>query len=81
MHPAVERDLETLFGPVTLRRNYYHAAGTGQGRYPLDEALKLVGPCWITMNLHRSHDHRPDLTATPSNLRSPRSGFVILPDP
>ena len=42
--PAVERDLETLFGPLTLRRNYYHAAGTGQGRYPLDEALKLVGP-------------------------------------
>lgn len=42
--PAVERELETLFGPLTLRRNYYHAAGTGQGRYPLDEALKLVGP-------------------------------------
>lgn len=42
--PAVERDLETLFGPLTLRRNYYHAAVTGQGRYPLDEALKLVGP-------------------------------------
>ena len=42
--PAVERDLETLFGPLTLRRNYYHAAGTGAGRYPLDLALKLVGP-------------------------------------
>lgn len=42
--PAVERDLETLFGPLTLRRNYYHATVTGQGRYPLDEALKLVGP-------------------------------------
>ena len=41
---AVERDVETLFGPLTVRRNYYHAAATGQGRYPLDEALKLVGP-------------------------------------
>ena len=42
--PAVEREIETLFGPLTLRRNYYHAAATGQGRYPLDEALKLAGP-------------------------------------
>ena len=42
--PAVERDIETLFGPLILRRNYYHAAATGQGRYPLDEALKLAGP-------------------------------------
>ena len=42
--PAVARDLKTLFGPLTLRRNYYHAAGTGRGRYPLDAALKLVGP-------------------------------------
>ncbi len=42
--PAVERHLETLFGPLTLRRNYYHAAATGTGRYPLDAALKLAGP-------------------------------------
>jgi len=42
--PAVAREIETLFGPLTLRRNYYHAAATGQGRYPLDEALKLAGP-------------------------------------
>lgn len=42
--PAVARDLETLFGPLRVRRNYYHAAATGQGRYPLDEALHLVGP-------------------------------------
>lgn len=41
---AVEREIETLFGPLRLRRNYYHAAATGQGRYPLDEALQLVGP-------------------------------------
>lgn len=42
--PAVERHLETLFGPLTLRRNYYHAADIGTGRYPLDAALKLAGP-------------------------------------
>ena len=41
---AVERAVETLFGPLTVRRNYYHTAATGEGRYPLDEALKLVGP-------------------------------------
>jgi len=41
---AVPRQVETLFGPLTLRRNYYHAAATGTGRYPLDAALKLVGP-------------------------------------
>ena len=40
--PAVAREIETLFGPLTLRRNYYHTAATGQGRYPLDEALKLA---------------------------------------
>lgn len=41
---GVEREIETLFGPLTLRRNYYHAAATGEGRYPLDTALKLAGP-------------------------------------
>jgi len=42
---AVPRDLETLFGQLTLRRNYYYAPQTGRGRYPLDSALKLVGAC------------------------------------
>ena len=41
---GVPRQVETLFGPLTLRRNYYHAAAAGTGRYPLDAALKLVGP-------------------------------------
>lgn len=41
---TVPRDLETLFGKLTLRRNYYYAAAAGTGRYPLDTALKLVGP-------------------------------------
>ena len=41
---AVAREVETLFGPLTLRRNYYHVATTQTGRYPLDAALKLIGP-------------------------------------
>lgn len=41
---AVPREVETLFGPLTLRRNYYHAADAQSGRYPLDDALKLSGP-------------------------------------
>jgi hypothetical protein len=42
--PAVAREIETLFGPVTLRRNYYHLAAAKTGRYPLDVALRLTGP-------------------------------------
>jgi hypothetical protein len=41
---GVEREIETLFGPLTLQRNYYYAAATGTGRYPLDLALRLTGP-------------------------------------
>ena len=40
---AVSREVETLFGKLTLRRNYYYAPQTGTGRYPLDSALKLAG--------------------------------------
>jgi hypothetical protein len=40
---AVPRQVETLFGQLTLRRNYYYAAQTRTGRYPLDRALKLAG--------------------------------------
>jgi hypothetical protein len=42
--PGVAREIETLFGPVTLRRNYYHLAAAQTGRYPLDVALRLTGP-------------------------------------
>jgi hypothetical protein len=41
---GVPREVETLFGPLTLRRNYYHASDAQSGRYPLDDALKLCGP-------------------------------------
>lgn len=42
--PAVARQVETLFGAVRLQRAYYHAAAQGTGRYPLDQALGLIGP-------------------------------------
>jgi len=35
----------SVFGPLSLRRNYYHRAAAGAGRYPLDEALGLVEGC------------------------------------
>jgi hypothetical protein len=39
---GVERQVGSVFGVLTLRRNYYYSAGTGTGRYPLDEALGLI---------------------------------------
>lgn len=45
-HQQRPKQVATIFGEVTLRRDYYHRAGTagqkGQGRAPLDEALGLV---------------------------------------
>ena len=35
--------VQTLFGPIVLRRSYYHHRNSGTGRCPLDEALYLVG--------------------------------------
>jgi hypothetical protein len=39
---AVSRQVDSVFGTLKLRRNYYHRVQTGSGRYPLDEALGLV---------------------------------------
>ena len=41
-----ERSCEVLsvFGPVTLRRNYYYPAGP-EGGFPLDRVLGLIGNC------------------------------------
>lgn len=36
--------VDTLFGPLCLRRNYY-TGGQGRGRAPLDEALGIVEGC------------------------------------
>jgi hypothetical protein len=40
--PGVSPQVESVFGTLRLRRNYYHCARNGSGRYPLDEALGLV---------------------------------------
>lgn len=41
-HPRRAKEIQTLFGPITLCRSYYYRAETTGGRYPLDEALGLV---------------------------------------
>jgi hypothetical protein len=38
-----ELRVQTLFGPIVLRRSYYHHSKSGTGRCPLDEAIDLVG--------------------------------------
>lgn len=41
-HAQRSRKVETLFGPITLRRDYFYCESSGKGRAPLDEALGLV---------------------------------------
>ncbi len=41
-HPDRSKEVQTLFGPVRIRRDYFYRAATGQGRLPLDEALGLM---------------------------------------
>lgn len=41
-HPDRPLGMHSIFGPVELRRNYFYCPATGQGRFPLDEALGLV---------------------------------------
>jgi len=40
-HPGRGKEFLSLFGPVPLRRNYYHWEAQQQGRAPLDQALGL----------------------------------------
>ncbi len=35
--------LQTLFGPVEVKRSYYHCSNCGKGDFPLDAALGVVG--------------------------------------
>jgi hypothetical protein len=37
--------VESLFGPLTLRRNYYSCREGGAGRVPLDESLGVIEGC------------------------------------
>lgn len=41
-HPNRALKVESIFGVIHLRRNYFYDEGTHQGRAPLDEALGLV---------------------------------------
>ncbi len=41
-HPDRAKDIQTLFGPITVRRDYFYAPATQTGRCPLDQALGLV---------------------------------------
>jgi len=36
------KTIQTLFGPVEVRRNYYHGDASKEGRFPLDQALGLI---------------------------------------
>jgi len=40
---------QSVFGSLTLKRNYYHHAQSGQSRFPLDETLGLVENCTPAM--------------------------------
>lgn len=41
-HPDRAKDLQTLFGTIKVRRNYFYHSESQTGRFPLDEALGLV---------------------------------------
>lgn len=41
-HPNRSKKVETLFGPIQIRRDYFYSPANRQGRIPLDEALALV---------------------------------------
>jgi hypothetical protein len=41
-HPDRSKEIETLFGPVQIRRDYFYSPSTGTGRLPLDQALGLI---------------------------------------
>jgi hypothetical protein len=42
-HPDRPKTVQTLFGPIELRRSYFYHPATQTGRAPLDQALGLVG--------------------------------------
>jgi hypothetical protein len=41
-HPDRSKEVQTLFGSIQIRRDYFYSPSTGQGRIPLDEALGLM---------------------------------------
>jgi len=45
IHRNRSRNVHSLFGCFELRRNYFHHARSGSGRFPLDDLLGLEGAC------------------------------------
>ena len=41
-HPQRAKEIQSLFGPLQLRRNYFYDPQTDTGRFPLDQALGLL---------------------------------------
>lgn len=41
-HPQRAKDIQSLFGTLQLRRNYFYDPQTDSGRFPLDHALGLI---------------------------------------
>ena len=41
-HPQRAKDIQSLFGTLQLRRNYFYDPQTDTGRFPLDQALGLI---------------------------------------
>ena len=41
-HPQRPKDIQTLFGTIQVRRNYYYQPASQTGRVPLDQAMGLV---------------------------------------
>lgn len=56
--------VQTLFGPITLKRSYYHHKRSRHGRCPLDERLDLV------------HGHTPALAKLICRASSQSSSFT-----
>lgn len=62
-HRGRAKAVATIFGPITLRRNYFYCESTDAGRAPLDEALGLV------------HGFSPTLVRL-ANRAAARTGFA-----
>lgn len=41
-HPDRSKEVQTLFGSIQIRRDYFYSPSSGEGRIPLDEALGLM---------------------------------------
>jgi hypothetical protein len=41
-HPNRSKNIQTLFGPIEIQRDYFYSPCAGHGRLPLDQALGLM---------------------------------------